>query len=91
MGANSIDISQYRSRIGIFTGRKLTCSKINVSLANKLKTNTGMETFIVMSFLLILSNVIHILLIISGLELNPGPFSLGNRYFGHMNSLEENM
>ena len=32
MGANSIDISQYRSRIGTFSGQKPTCSKGKVSL-----------------------------------------------------------
>ena len=79
MGANSIDISQYRSRIGSFSGRKLMCNKSKTSLGNKLKTNTTMECFIMLSYILVLSNVTQTLLIISGVELNPGPFSLKER------------
>ena len=79
MGANSIDISQYRSRIGTFAGKKSTCNKSQVSSGNKFKTNTAMESFIILSYLLVLSNVIQTLLIISGLEMNPGPFNLGKK------------
>ena len=77
MGANSIDISQYRSRIGTFAGghrRKSSLGKTNAML----KTNTIMESFMILSYLLVLSNITQMLLIISGLELNPGPpFYLG--------------
>ena len=79
MGANSIDISQYRSRIGTFAGKKSTCNKSQVSSGNKLKTNTLMESFIILSYLLVLSNVTQKLLIISGVELNPGPLTLGRK------------
>ena len=81
MGANSIDISQYRSRIGTFSGKRLICHMSKVSVVNKLMTNTVMESFIILSYLLVLSNVTQILLIISGLELNPGPYSLGKNCF----------
>ena len=81
MGANSIDICQYRSRIGTFAGIKIAYNLNKVSLGNKLMTNAVMETFIVMSFLLVISSVIQKLLIISGLESNPGPFSLGKKYW----------
>ena len=81
MGANSIDISQYRSRIGTFVGKKSTCNKSQVYSGNKLKTNTLMESFIILSYLLVLSSVTQKLLIIAGLELNPGPFSLGKKCF----------
>ena len=80
MGANSIDISQYRSRIGTFSRKKVACSKGQASLGNKLKTNGLMESFIVMSYLLVLSNVTQKLLIMSGVEINPGPFSLGKKF-----------
>ena len=73
MGANSIDITQYRSRIGIFAGKKITCRIRKSPLVNKMKTDTIMESFIILSYLLVLSNVTQKLLIISGLELNPGP------------------
>ena len=77
MGACSIDISQYRSRIGTFAGKKSPCIK-KASFENKLKTNTVLESFIILSYLLVLSNVTQKLLIISGLELNPGPsFPIG--------------
>ena len=80
MGASSIDISQYRSRIGTFAGKK--SPRINkASLENKLKTNTVLESFIILSYLLVLSNVTQKLLIISGVELNPGPsFPIGKEY-----------
>ena len=80
MGANSIDISQYRSRIGAFTGKKLTTKTSTISLRNKLKSSTVLETFFILSYLLVLSTVTQTLLIISGVELNPGPFSLGKKY-----------
>ena len=73
MGANSIDISQYRSRIGTFTGTKSPCMSSKVSSGKKIKSNTIMESFIILSCLLVLSNVTQTLLIISGLEMNPGP------------------
>ena len=79
MGSTSIDISQYRSRIGTFSGKKHTCNKIQVSSGNKFKTNTAMESFVLLSYLLVLSNVTQKLLIISGVELNPGPFTLGKK------------
>ena len=73
MGANSIDISQYRSRIGTFTGKKMVCGSRKASFGNGLKANNIFESFILLSYLLVLSNVIQKLLIISGVELNPGP------------------
>ena len=76
MGANSIDISQYRSRIGTFPGKKQCNSRTSPS-RNNLRTNTLMESFIMLSYLLVLSNVTKHLLVISGVELNPGPYSLG--------------
>ena len=81
MGANSIDISQYRSRIGTFAGKKMACNSGKTSLGHDLKANTVLESFIILSYLLILSNVTQKLLIISGLELNPGPFDIGMKYF----------
>ena len=77
MGANSIDISQYRSRIGTFVGKKLTFNTIKARSGNVLKTNTVMESFMILSCLLALSNVTKTLLIIAGVELNPGPLHLG--------------
>ena len=81
MGANSIDISQYRSRIGTFSGKHLVCHNGSSSapFANGLKTRNlmVMETFIMMSYLLVMSVVTQKLLIMSGVEINPGPFSLG--------------
>ena len=76
MGANSIDISQYRSRIGTFAGAGKKLNK--ASLGKEEKTNTVMESFMILAYLLVLSNVTQNLLIISGVELNPGPFQLGN-------------
>ena len=77
MGSTSIDITQYRSRIGTFSGKKHKCNASQVSSGNKLKTNTAMESFIILSYLLVLSNVTQTLLILSGVELNPGPSTLG--------------
>ena len=79
MGANSIDISQYRSRIGTFSGRNLVCHNGSSSspYGNGLKTRNLMETFIMMSYLLVMSSVTQKLLIMSGVEMNPGPFYLG--------------
>ena len=78
--AASIDISQYRSRIGTFSRQKLTSNKGIVPLRPNLKTNTIMESFIMLAYLLVLSNVTQKLLIISGVELNPGPSSLGKKH-----------
>ena len=83
MGANSIDISQYRSRIGTFTGKNFSGNANKASLRNVVKANTEMETFILLSYLLVLSNVTQKLLIISGVELNPGPFQLGNKLWAY--------
>ena len=80
MGSCSIDISQYRSRIGTFAGQKSPCIN-KASFKNELKTNTVLESFIILSYLLVMSNVTQKLLIISGLELNPGPsFPIGKEY-----------
>ena len=84
MGANSIDISQYRSRIGTFAGKKFACNTGKTSLGYVMTTNTAMESFIILSYLLILSNITQKLLIISGVELNPGPFDIGMKYFMNM-------
>ena len=77
MGANSIDITQYRSRIGTFSGKKLNCNTNKTYLRANLQLNNLMESFILLSYLLVLSNVTQKLLIMSGVELNPGPFPLG--------------
>ena len=81
MGNNSIDISQYRSRIGTFAGKKLSSNGSKACFDNKLKTNTLMESFMILSCLLVLSNATQTLLIISGVELNPGPSDLGMNQF----------
>ena len=77
MGANSIDIDQYRCRIGTCAGKNLYSN----SFKNKGKPNSIMESITLLSSLLVLSTITQKLLIISGLELNPGPFTLGMRYF----------
>ena len=76
MGSNSIDISQYRSRVGTFNGKKIRCGS-KTSLGSRLKLDIVMGAFIMLSNLLVLANVIQTLLIISGVEMNPGPYSLG--------------
>ena len=81
MGANSIDISQYRSRIGTFAGKKWSRHGSKTSLQNELKTKSVMESFMILAYLLVLSNITQALLLISGLELNPGPFSIGKKLF----------
>ena len=81
MGGNSIDISQYRSRIGTFAGRKSSCNTIKACFGNSLNTKISMESFMILSCLLVLSNVTQTLLIISGVELNPGPSHLGKNDF----------
>ena len=43
------------------------------SIGSRLKLNNIMNSFLMLSYLLVLSNVTQILLIISGVELNPGP------------------
>ena len=67
----TIDITQYRSRIGTFAGKKIKCNSVNYNI---------IESFILLSFLLVLSTVTKTLLIISGVELNPGPFTVGKKY-----------
>ena len=82
MGASSIDISQYRSRIGTFAGKNHLNRKSSSSTDSSgkiLSTNTLIESFIMLSYLLVLSNVTQHLLIMSGVESNPGPFSLGKK------------
>ena len=76
------DISQYRSRIGTFTGKLLIChtGSSSASFANGLKTKNMLETFIMLSHLLIVSGVTKMVLIMSGVEINPGPFSLGKTF-----------
>ena len=81
MGANSIDISQYRSRIGTFAGKKIKCSTRRASCGVGLTASNVMDSFIMLSCLLVLSDIAQQLLIISGVELNPGPNSLGKTYF----------
>ena len=81
MGANSIDISQYRSRIGTFVGKKMAGGSSKGSIGSRLKPNTIINSFLMLSYLLVVSNVTQILLIISGVELNPGPGpEAGNKY-----------
>ena len=80
MGANSIDISQYRGRIGTFTSKKLNHNTRKVGLTNSLKSSNKTESFIILSYLLVMSNITQNLLIMSGVELNPGPFYLGKKY-----------
>ena len=46
-----------------------------------MKAYTVMECFIMLSYLLVLANVTQTLLIISGVELNPGPFDIGKNHF----------
>ena len=81
MGANSIDISQYRSRIGTFAGKKIKCSTRRASCGVGLTASNVMDSFIMLSCLLVLSDIAQQLLIISGVELNPGPNSPGKHYF----------
>ena len=76
----SIDINQYRSRIGSFTGKKLNFNTSKASFGTKLKTKTAFESIIILSYLLVLSTVTQKLLIISGVELNPGPSHVGKKY-----------
>ena len=81
MCANSIDISQYRSRIGTFVGKKMAGGSSKGSIGSRLKPNTIINSFLMLSYLLVVSNVTQILLIISGVELNPGPGpEAGNKY-----------
>ena len=91
MGANSIDICQYRSRIGTFSGKTLVChnGSSSASVGNGLKTKNLMETFIMLSYLLILSGVTQKLLLISGVEINPGPFSLGKKLLMSISTFEK--
>ena len=63
----------YRARIGIFAGKKLTCNKRNASLVNATKS------LILLPYLLVLSNITQILLIMSGVEINPGPSFIGKK------------
>ena len=79
MGANSIDISQYRSRIGTFAVKKMSFNTRQVSMGCQVKINNVMESLMVLSYLLVLSNITQILLMISGVELNPGPYHLGRK------------
>ena len=72
-----VEITQYRSRIGTFSRKNLTCNIGKVSLANKLKTNNLTESFVMLAYLLVLSKITQELLIISGVEMNPGPSTLG--------------
>ena len=88
MGANSIDISQYRSRIGTFSNKKMTCNIGKASSGKVLKTNNIMATFVLLSYLLVLSNVTQTLLIMSGVELNPGPFTVGKEYLMAISTLK---
>ena len=81
MGASSIDISQYRSRIGTFSRKKIPGKAyFGTGSFGTLRTSILKESFIMLSYLLVLSNVAQKLMIISGVELNPGPFPLGNKY-----------
>ena len=90
MGANSIDISQYRCTIGSFVV-KSPCNRTKMSSKNKLKTHTVLESFVILSYLLVLSDVTQNLLIISGVELNPGPFDLGKEYLIYMVTFSKNV
>ena len=86
------DISQYRSRIGTFSGKLIICHKgsLSSSFGNGLKTKNLLETFIMLSHLLILSNVTHTILIMSGVETNPGPSSLGKKLLMSISTFEKN-
>ena len=44
MGASSIDISQYRSRIGTFSGKKSPCSN-KASLENKFQSKLNQKLY----------------------------------------------
>ena len=92
MGANSIDISQYRSRIGTFSRKKFPGKAyLGARIFGTLRTSTLKECFIVLSYLLVMSNVTQKLLIISGVELNPGPFTIGNKYYIHIINVETHL
>ena len=77
MGANSVDISQYRSRIGTFARKNIKCSTRRTSCGVGLTASNVIDSFIMLSCLLVLSDIAQQLLIISGVELNPGPSPLG--------------
>ena len=88
MGANSIDISQYRSRIGTFAGKKIRCSTRRACYGIGLTASNATDAFIMLSCILVLSDIAEKLLIISGIELNPGPNFLGKvTFYLYMNIL----
>ena len=91
MGSSSIDISQYRSRIGTFSRHKSTSNTVKASLGKTVKTNNIMQSFVMLSYLLVLSNVTQTLLIISGVESNPGPATPGKKYLMNISTFLRNL
>ena len=72
----SISIEQWRCRIGAEGGK--TVGRILVKQMNVLHRCRSVKLVLLMAMLLVYADITHTLLIISGIEVNPGPNSTEN-------------
>ena len=89
----SVSIQQWRSSIGSFMGGGIRKSRLTSKVSNGLRIQGSANMIVLAAMLLVYGNITRMLLIKSGVELNPGPITsttTGNfiqlYYFIQMNS-----
>ena len=89
----SVSIQQWRSLIGSFVGGGKSASRLTIKVPHGLHLQGSANIIIVAAMLLVYGNITQLLLVKSGVELNPGPITNKNtgnfiqfHYFKHMDS-----
>ena len=71
----SVSIQQWRSLIGSFMGGGKSASRLTIKVHHGLHLRGSANIIIVAAMLLVYGNITQMLLVKSGIELNPGPIS----------------
>ena len=89
----SVSIQQWRSSIGSFMGGGIRSSRLTSKVFHGLHVQGSANMVILAAMLLVYGNITQMLLVKSGVELNPGPITNKNtgnfiqfHYFKHMDS-----
>ena len=89
----SVSIQQWRSSIGLFMGVGIRKSRLTSKVFHGLHVQGSANMVIIAAMLLVYGNITQMLLVKSGVELNPGPITSENTgtfihfdYFKQMDS-----
>ena len=74
----SVTIQQWRSSIGSFMGGGIRASRFRSKVAQGLHVYGSANMVMIAAMLLVYGNITQILLVKSGVELNPGPITNRN-------------